>query len=87
MAATDVGARAIGATGASFVLIGMGVWATELAELDGRAAAKYLRALADEFDPATNENKKLRAEKDRAQAVRALYAALDLEMAEAQGRG
>ncbi|MBN9065748.1 MAG: hypothetical protein J0H60_04520 [Rhizobiales bacterium] len=87
LAATSVGAKAIGATGASFVIIGMGVWATELAELESRAAAKYLRALADIFDPTTNERQKLRAEKDRSQAVRALYAALDLDMAEAKGHG
>lgn len=87
LATTKVGAEKIGATGATFVIIGMGVWTVELAELDGRATAKYLRALADIFDPRTNENQKRRAEKDRSQAVRALYAALDLTMAEAEGNG
>ncbi|EKF17096.1 hypothetical protein [Nitratireductor pacificus] len=87
MDATERGARAIGSTGASFVIIGIGVWTVELAELDGRAAAKYLRALADLFDPRTNDNQKRRAEKDRAQAVRDLYAALDLEMSEVKGHG
>jgi hypothetical protein len=43
--------------------------------------------MADIFDPKSNSNKKLRAEKDRSQAVRAIYAALDLEMAEAAGNG
>lgn len=87
VAATEKGARAIGATGASFVVIGMGVWAAELGELDGRASAKYLRALADLFDPTSNDNRKRRAEKDRSQAVTALFAALDLRMAEVRGRG
>ncbi|TAM97295.1 MAG: hypothetical protein EPN45_19515 [Rhizobiaceae bacterium] len=87
LAATEIGAKAIGATGISFVIIGMGVWTTELMELDARAAAKYLRSLADIFDPATNENQKRRGEKARAQAVRALFATLDLEMAETIGHG
>ena len=87
LAATQIGAEAIRATGATFVIIGMGVWAVELTELDARAAAKYLRALGEIFDPATNEGQKRRAEKDRSQAVRALYAALDLQMAEAAGHG
>jgi len=85
LATTAVGTKRIGGTGASFVIIGMGVWAAELSTLDGKASAKYLRALADLFDPKTNHNQKLRAEKDRAQAVRALYAALDMEMAEVKG--
>lgn len=87
LAATDAGAREIGATGCAFVIIGVGVWAQELAELDGRATAKFLRAIADIYDPASNENRRRRADKDRSQAVRALYAALDLEMAEAAGNG
>lgn len=87
LAVTEVGAKAAGIGGASFVMTGMGVWAAELTELDGRAAAKYLRALADIFDPRTNDNQKRRAEKDRAQAARDLYAALDLTMAETSGNG
>lgn len=87
LAATELGAKAARIGGASFVMTGLGVWAAELTELDGRAAAKYLRALADIFDPRTNENQKRRAEKDRAQAARDLYAALDLVMAEAKGNG
>lgn len=85
LASTEVGAKNLGMTGCSFVVIGMGVWTAELTELDGRATAKYLRALADIFDPRTNDNQKRRAEKDRSQAVRDLYAALDLEMAETKG--
>ncbi|WP_421925525.1 hypothetical protein [Neoaquamicrobium sediminum] len=87
LAATEVGAREINATGVSFVVIGTGIWAAELAELDARATAKFLRGVADIFDPKTNQNQKRRAEESRAQAVRALYAALDLEMAEAKGNG
>ena len=49
-AATEIGAKAAGIGGASFVMTGMGVWASELSELDARAAAKYLRALADIFN-------------------------------------
>jgi len=85
LAVTEIGAREINTTGVSFVTIGMGIWAAELAELDGRATAKLLRALADCFDPRNNDNQKRRAEESRAQAVRALYAALDLEMSEAGG--
>jgi hypothetical protein len=84
---TSAGAKAIGGTGASFVMIGMGVWAAELAELDGGAAAKFLHALADISDPANNENQKRRVEEDRRHAVRALFAAIDLEMAEVKGNG
>jgi len=87
LAATEVGAKEIGTTGASFVIVGMGVWATELAELDARATARMLRALADIYDPRTNPNQKRRAEEERAKAVRAILAALDLEMAEAAGNG
>jgi hypothetical protein len=87
LAATEVGAKAIGATGATFVIVGVGVWASELTELDARATAKYFRALADIFDPKTNPSQKARADKDRSQAVRSLYAALDLVMAEAKGHG
>ena len=86
LASTELGAKQIGATGCSFVIIGMGVWAAELSTLDGRASAKYLRALADLFDPRTNDGQKRRAEKVRSQAVRELYAALDLEMATVGGR-
>lgn len=87
LAATDTGAKAMGINGASFVIIGMSVWSMELAELDGRAAAKLMRALADLVDPRTNHNQKVRAEKDRSQAARALFASLDLMMAEAGGNG
>ncbi len=85
--ATHVAGDRLGMSGCAFVIIGMGIWAVELAELDGRASAKYLRSLADLFDPASNDGRKRRAEKDRSQAVRALYAALDLTMAEAEGNG
>ncbi len=87
LAATDVGARAIGSTGASFVVIGMGLWASELAELDARATAQYLRAVADLLDPRLNDNQKRRAEQERSKAVRKIYAALDLEMSEPAGHG
>lgn len=85
LAATAAGAAETGGTGAAFVIIGIGVWAAELAELDGKATAKFFRAIADIFDPRTNDAQKHRADKDRSQAVRALYAALDLEMAEVDG--
>lgn len=87
LAATDVGARAIGCTGASFVVVGLGVWARELSELDARATARYLRAVADILDPRMNDNQKRRAEQERSKAVREIYAALDLEMSEPEGHG
>src|SRR5690606_326871 len=71
--ATAEGARELGTTGASFVMVGMGVWAAELSELDGNAAAAYLRSLAVLFDPRATENQKRRAERERAQAVRKIF--------------
>ncbi len=87
LVATELGSREIGATGASFVLIGMGVWSRELYDLDGKAAAKFLHSLGTLFDPKSNDGQKRRAEQDRAQAVRALLAAVDLDMAKEAGRG
>lgn len=84
--ATEEGAKAIGCTGASFVILGIGIWTSELAELDGRASAQMLRALADLYDPASNHTKKQHAEKKRRAAVSRLFAALDLDMATPAGR-
>ena len=86
LAATEEGAKAVGCTGASFVTSGLGIWAAELAELDPKATAQFLRAVADIFDPAVTHRGKLRAEKKRASAVRKLLAAVDLDVAEPKGR-
>lgn len=83
---TEEGSKSIGCTGASFVILGLGIWASELAELDSRASAQMLRALADLYDPATNETGKIRAEKKRRSAVHKLLAAVDLDMATPGGR-
>ena len=85
LAATEEGAKAIGCTGASFVLMGIGIWASELCELDAQATAQFYRAIGDLYDPASDETKKKHAEKRRITAVRKLFAALDLEMANAAG--
>ncbi|MGR3452509.1 hypothetical protein [Pseudooceanicola sp.] len=86
LAVTEEGAKAIGCTVASFVLLGLGIWARELAELDGKASAQMLRALADIYDPAANHTKKAHAEKKRRAAVEKLLAAVDLDVAAPAGR-
>lgn len=80
MECTEKGSRALGCTGASFVIIGLGIWAAELSELDQKAAAQMLGAMAVLFDPASNDAQKRRAEKKRQVAVDRLFASLDLEM-------
>lgn len=86
LAVTEQGSKAIGCTGASFVILGIGMWGAELAELDAKAAGQMLRAIADLYDPASNQAKKIRAEKKRRAAVAKLLSALDLEMAKPEGR-
>lgn len=86
LAVTEEGSKALGCTGASFVLIGLGIWIEELSELDRRATAQMLRAIADIHDPGSNDIKKAKAEKKRRHAVERIFAALDLVMAEPTGR-
>ena len=86
LAVTEEGAKSIGCTGTSFVILGLGIWAKELAELDSKASAQMLRALADLYDPTMNETGKIRAEKKRRSAVHKLLAAVDLDMATPGGR-
>lgn len=81
MMATSEGAKAVGCTGASFVIMGIGIWAAELSELDQKATSQMLRSLGDLYDPSSNHAKKQNAEKKRRAAVNKLFAALDLEMA------
>lgn len=85
LAATEAGAKAIGCTGASFVILGIGIWGSELAELDAKAASQMLRSIADLYDPASNHTKKIQAEKKRRAAVNRLLAAVDLEMSKPEG--
>jgi len=85
LAVTEAGARSIGCTGASFVIMGVGIWGAELSELHPRAAAQMMRALADIYDPATNPTQKARAEKKRCAAVNKLLATVDLHMANPRG--
>ncbi|AVO39608.1 hypothetical protein C6Y53_02185 [Pukyongiella litopenaei] len=66
--------------------MGIGIWCSELADLDARATAQLLRAVADIYDPALNDAGKLRAEKNRRSAVNRLLAAVDLDMAAPGGR-
>lgn len=86
LAVTEEAAQALQCTGASFVIMGLGIWAGELAELDAKASAQMLRALADLYDPTTSHTKKMHAEKKRRAAVDRLLAAVDLSMAKPQGR-
>ncbi len=85
LAVTEEGASAIGCSGASFVILGLGIWAGELHELDPRAASQMLRSLADIYDPASGETKKIHAEKKRRAAVDRLLAAVDLDMSKPAG--
>ncbi|MEM8822061.1 MAG: hypothetical protein AAGF30_00475 [Pseudomonadota bacterium] len=80
LAATDVACRAIGCTGISFVIMGTQRWAEDLAELDQKAAAKFYRALADIYDPASTDGKRAVAERKRRHAVDRLRLALDVDM-------
>ncbi|WP_420415894.1 hypothetical protein [Marinovum algicola] len=86
LSVTEEGAKALGCTGASFVILGMAIWARELAELDPKAAVQMLRSIADIYDPTLNTTKKARAERKRRAAVDRLLAAVDLEMAQPMGR-
>tara|TARA_R110002049_G_scaffold45609_10_gene133020 strand:+ start:520 stop:864 length:345 start_codon:yes stop_codon:yes gene_type:complete len=83
--ATENGAKDIGCTGASFVMVGLGIWTSELMELDARATSQLMHALAVFADPSANQTKKMHAERKRAAAVRKLFAALDIEMAPPAG--
>lgn len=83
---TSLGARAVGCTGASFVTMGMGIWAAELAELDGRATAILLRALSDIMDPKNKPATKAEAENRRQYAVKQLHLAVDMKMTRPEGR-
>lgn len=85
LAATDAGATDIGCTGISFVMIGLGCWASELVELDARAAAELFAALSVICDPHAKPQQKIRAERKRATAVRRLYLAVDLAMTPPEG--
>lgn len=83
---TDAGARAVGCTGASFVTMGIGIWAAELAELNGRATAILLRALSDIMDPKNTPAGRAAAESRRQYAVRLLHQSVDLAMSKPEGR-
>lgn len=85
MAATSEGAKMVGCTGASFVIMGIGIWAAELCELDQRAVSKMFEALAVIYDPSANDRQKIKSEKSRRAAVDKIFAALDLEMNPPQG--
>jgi hypothetical protein len=86
LACTEKASEAIGCTGASFVILGVGIWANELAELDARAARQMFDALGDLFDPSASDRKKAHAERRRRAAVNKLLAAVNLAMSEAGGR-
>lgn len=82
---TALGSRALNCTGASFVTMGIGIWAAELAELDRRATAILLRALADMMDPKNTPASKAAAENCRQFAVQLLHRAVDLAMSKSEG--
>lgn len=78
--------QALKVNGVSFINVAMGIWAAEMAEIEPRSAAKYLRALADIFDPESSETKKQAAEQKRKAAFQALAHAADLQMATPEGK-
>lgn len=86
LAVTETGARAIGCSGASFVMIGMALWAAEMAELDPKATAKLLRSLGTIYDPKSSDNQKRAAEIMRHAAVKQLHYAVDIDMAKSEGK-
>lgn len=86
LACTSNGSQALGCTGASFVTMGIGLWAAELAELDPRATAILLRALADMVDPANTPAGRSEAAARRRYAVQLLHQAVDLAMSQSEGR-
>ena len=76
MIATERGAESLQASGVSFVLMGMSVWAGELSEANPRQASVYLRSLADIYDPNTSAARKRSAEAKRREAFKALCSAV-----------
>ena len=82
---TEKGSRALGMTGASFVILGVGMWINELTERDHRATAQMLEALTVLADPKAPPKKKQHAERKRRAAVAKLLAQVDLEMNPAEG--
>lgn len=86
LATTTMGAQAVGCTGASFVTMGIGIWAAELAELDPKATGVLLRALADKVDPKATPAARAAAEGRRRYAVDQLHKAVDLAMTRTEGR-
>ena len=83
--ATHKCGQATGINGVCFVCIGIGVWGTEMYELNPKATSKFFEAMSVIFDPNSHPKQRARAEKKRASAVAAIYAAADLAMAEAEG--
>lgn len=81
----EAGGRDLGCTGASFMVISIGIWLQELDELDAAATSKMLAALSTIHDPNANPIKKSHAEKKRRAAVKKLFAVLDIEMATPAG--
>lgn len=84
--ATIEGSRAIGCTGVSFVNMAIIIWLEELSELDRAATVALVKSLAVIFDPQTSPAQKDAAERRRQKAIRRLFTALDLMMAEPGGR-
>lgn len=87
MAASETVARACGTTGASATVLFATLLWEEWAELDHGAARRFHGAVATILDPKASPARKAHAETIRARAVRDLYAALDLEMADTEGTG
>lgn len=84
--ATENGASELGTSGASFVVLGLGIWATELAEINPMAASKMLAALSVIYDPKSKPQAKERAERHRRASVEKIFSAVDMALTETEGR-
>lgn len=82
---TARGTAILRCSGVSFVTMGIGVWAADLAKTDGVACARFLRALADILDPESSEACKQSGEVRRQIAVRKLHEAVDIEISRPAG--
>lgn len=86
ISATGHMAQGLKCTGVSIVTMGIGIWAAELAELDPKASALLLRALADMVDDRSTPASRAEAESRRAYAAKRLHQALDTMMTRPAGQ-
>lgn len=81
---TENASNVLGCSGASFVMMAIGIWVAELSEVDRAKTAELLNALAD-FAIAEDDHSEATAERRRRAAVEDLHHAVDLAMSEHAG--